>query len=105
MNASTASLLEETQEESAFSVYPNPFSTGVKIQSSSLKAGDQLSVYVYNLQGKLVRKLAQNEIVSSSELFIEWDGRSDQGQEVDAGLYYLSINRNGQLSNHRLVKQ
>lgn len=105
MNASTASLLEETQEESAFSVYPNPFSTGVKIQSSSLKTGDQLSVYVYNLQGKLVRKLAQNEIVSSSELFIEWDGRSDQGQEVDAGLYYLSINRNGQLSNHRLVKQ
>ncbi|MDG1333299.1 MAG: T9SS type A sorting domain-containing protein [Crocinitomicaceae bacterium] len=105
MNASTASILEQTQEESIFSVYPNPFRNGVKIYSSDIKVGDKLSIYVYDLQGKLVRKLAQNTTVSSSEFMLEWDGRSDNGAEVDPGLYYMSINRNGQFSNHRMVKQ
>jgi hypothetical protein len=105
MNASTASILEQTQDESIFSVYPNPFKNGVKIYSSDIKIGDKLSIYVYDLQGKLVRKLAQNTTVDSNEFMLEWDGRSDKGEEVDAGLYYMSINRNGQFSNHRMVKQ
>ena len=70
-----------------------------------MKSGDILSIYVYDMQGKLVRKLAQNTTINSNELTLEWDGRSDKGVEVGAGLYYMSINRNGQLSNHRMVKQ
>ena len=105
MNASTSSLLEETQGESIFSVYPNPFSTGVNIYSPQMKAGDVLSIFIYDLQGKLVRKVAQNFTVDSNELLLEWNGQSDAGQEVDAGLYYISINRNGEMSNHRMVKQ
>lgn len=105
MNLSTSSILEETQSESIFSVYPNPFSTGVNIYSPKMKVGDVLTIYVYDLQGKLVRKLAQNWTVDSNELMLQWDGRSDSGEDVDAGLYYMSINRNGEMSNHRMVKQ
>jgi hypothetical protein len=105
MNASTASILENDQVESIFSVYPNPFSTGVKIYSPKMKSGDIISVYIYDLQGKLVRKLAQNATIDSNELMLEWNGRSDAGDEVDPGLYYMSINRNGELTNHRMVKQ
>lgn len=105
MNLSTASILEQTQEESIFSVYPNPFSNGVKIYSLDLKLGDNLSIYIYDLQGKVVRKLAQNMTIDSSEFLLEWDGKSDEGADVDAGLYHMSINRNGQLSTHRMVKQ
>jgi hypothetical protein len=105
MNASTASILEQTQDESIFSVYPNPFKDGVKIYSSDMKVGDKLTVYVYDMQGRLVRKLAQNATINSSDFTLEWDGRSDKGDEVDPGLYHLSINRNGVLSTHRMMKQ
>jgi len=105
MSQGTASILEETQEESIFSVYPNPFTDGVKIYSPELNLGDQISIYVYDMQGKRVRKLAQNTTIDSNEFILEWDGRSDAGQQVDAGLYYLSINRNGELSTYRMVKQ
>ena len=105
MNLSMSSIMEETQSESIFSVYPNPFTNGVKIYSPELKAGDILSIYIYDVQGKCVRKLAQNTTVDSNELLLEWDGRSDSGESVDSGLYYMSINRNGELSNHRVMKQ
>lgn len=105
MNVSMASIMEETQEASVFSLYPNPFSTGVKIHSSELKSGDVISISVYDVNGKLVRKLAQNVTVGSNDFFIEWDGRSDNEVDVDRGLYYMSINRNGSMSNHRMIKQ
>lgn len=105
MNASLASLMESSQEESLFSVYPNPFSNGVNIYSPKLASGDILSISIYDIQGKLVRKLMQNEVIEANEMLITWDGQSDQGEEAGPGLYYMSINRNGELSNHRLMKQ
>ena len=105
MNASLASLMESSQEESLFSVYPNPFSNGINIYSPKLASGDILSISIYDIQGKLVRKLMQNEAIETNEMLITWDGQSDQGEEAGPGLYYMSINRNGELSNHRLMKQ
>ncbi len=105
MNLSTNSIMEASQSESLFSVYPNPFSNGVNIYSPKLKSGDVLSIYIYDMQGKIVRKLMQNSAITANEFLIEWDGNSDSGENVESGLYYMSINRNGEFSNHRMVKQ
>ena len=104
LNLSTAALMEENFDESIFSIYPNPFNDGVNIYSSDVKKGDQISVYIYNSQGQMVNRLLHNHALSSDELKIEWDGKSDDGTEVSNGVYILSINNNGQLSHQRIIK-
>jgi flagellar hook assembly protein FlgD len=64
-----------------------------------------LSIFVYNIHGKRIARLMDNNVITSSELLLEWDGNNEDGSPVSGGMYYISINRNGQLSNHRVVKQ
>ena len=105
LNLSTVSIMEESQEEGLFTAYPNPFSHGINIYSPKLKSGDQLSVFVYEMHGKKITELISNTTLSSSELLLEWDGNNSKGESVPSGMYYISVNRNGEMSNHRVVKQ
>ena len=105
LNLSTVSIIEASQSDELFTAYPNPFTQGVSIYSPKLTSGDVLSIFVYDLHGKVIARLMENNVITSSELLLEWDGNSDDGSPVTGGMYYLSINRNGQLSNHRVVKQ
>ena len=104
MDLSSLSLIEQNQLNSVFSVYPNPFSNGLNIYSSDVNSGDQISVYVYNSQGQIVSRLLHKHALPTDELKIEWDGKSDDGNEMSNGIYFLSINVNGVLSHQRIVK-
>lgn len=105
MNLSSASIIEESLDgNQTFNIYPNPFSNATTIESNNLKPGDQVTIYLYNNQGKLVSKLQPQTTVSTNQIKINWDGTNDQGSKVESGIYYLSININGELQNQRLVK-
>ncbi len=105
LNASTASIIEEQNPEFVFNVYPNPFNDGVNLYTKVLNPGDQISVFVYNNQGKLITKLAENELSQAKELKLSWDGNDSNGANVASGLYMISVNVNGKMSNHRVVKR
>ncbi len=105
MTVSNTAGIDDISLSTGLEVFPNPFSAEVNIQGSDMKVGDNLSIHIYDLQGKLIRTLAKDMIINSTDFLLEWNGRSDQGDEVDSGLYYLSISRNGQLSTHQMVKQ
>ncbi|MFT5860178.1 MAG: hypothetical protein ACI865_002286 [Flavobacteriaceae bacterium] len=105
LNLSTVSIIEASQSDELFTAYPNPFTNGVSIYSPKLTSGDVLSIFVYNIHGKRIARLMDNNVITSSELLLEWDGNNEDGSPVSGGMYYISINRNGQLSNHRVVKQ
>lgn len=104
LNLSTLEIIEQNELNSIFSVYPNPFNDGLNIYSSGVQSGDHISVYIYNSQGQIVSQLLQNYSLPSDELKIEWNGKSDDGSEVSNGIYFLSINNNGKLSNQRIIK-
>lgn len=104
MQLSGLGLLENTVEAGLFETYPNPFHDGMTIYSSNVKTGDQISVYIYDTNGKLVRQLMTNEILSENELKIEWDGTADNGAPLEMGLYHISTNVNGQINHQRIVK-
>jgi hypothetical protein len=79
------------------SVYPNPFSPDgdgfedFTIIKYKLKAGiAQLRVKVYDVKGRLVRTLLNNQI-SGSEGQIIFDGKDDSGQRLRIGIYILYI--------------
>jgi hypothetical protein len=101
----SASLTEQLIDDgSSINVYPNPFSVATTITCESINSGDIVSVFVYDYQGKLIRKLIQSEVVSSNDFETTWDGMNEQNREVLAGVYFLSITVNGQNFTKQLIK-
>ena len=75
--------------------YPNPFS-GSTTFSIQNKAGAMAELSVYNVKGQLVRtfSLTADQAGNAS---VAWDGRDQQGQAVDSGIYHYRMN-SGNLS-------
>lgn len=104
MGLSTLSILEENYGPSQFSLYPNPFNDGVNIYSNNVEMGDRVSVYVYNSQGQIIKRLMKTETLDKDELHIVWDGKNEQNEVTSGGLYFISINVNGVLTQHRVIR-
>jgi len=67
-------------------VFPNPFSNELFIDLSQINYAEGLTLAVYDIQGKLVKRLVQSESQQSI-----WNGTDENGDFVSNGLYYLSI--------------
>lgn len=104
LNLSVASIMDAPTEEATFKIYPNPFTNDLNLYSNNFSSGDLISVYLYNQYGQLVRKLLINHKLVESELHLSWDGKNEGGIEVDQGVYYVSINRNGVLTQQKVIK-
>jgi hypothetical protein len=105
LNLSTASIIEEEFGEGLFQIYPNPFRSELNIYSKNFTPGDVVSVFLYNSQGNLIRKLADNFVLKQQDLHLIWDGKNESGETVASGLYFLSLNVNGELSHQRIIKR
>lgn len=89
-------------EMSVIAVYPNPFSTQMTVDLSKIKS-NQLSVAIYNTQGKLVRHLTPDE---ANDKIFSWDGTNNYGSNAANGVYYISVLSDGLNTWHRkIVKQ
>ncbi len=74
---------------SVMNAYPSPFTKSTTI-AYTLPAGGNVSVKVYNTIGQLVKTLV-NENQAAGQHNIVWDGSSDNGNEVSAGVYFYQI--------------
>lgn len=106
MEALMSASLEEqlTEDDSPVNVFPNPFSDETKIVHPGATSGDIISVYIYDYQGKLIKKLAQSQTVSTDGFEIIWDGTNEINSQVRNGVYCVSINMNGQNVTKQLIK-
>lgn len=101
----SASLEEQIPEDgSPISIYPNPFNESTNIVHPGIKAGDVVSVYIYDYQGKLIKKLLQSTTSTNNGFHVAWDGTSDSNANVRNGVYFVSININGQNITKQLIK-
>ena len=69
-----------------FNNYPNPFNptTNLKFQ---LPKDSKISVYIYDTNGRLVRKLTSNVFYKIGEHIIQWNAMNDYGQKIASGMY------------------
>ena len=69
--------------------YPNPFSTSTTI-SFSLTQAENITLKVYDLEGRLVRILA-DQSMSAGEHMLNWDAKDENGNKVRVGIYLLRV--------------
>lgn len=69
--------------------YPNPFSQGTTLRYR-LGVPSQVTVNIYSTSGSLVASLESSQRMSGDcELY--WDGRTNSGSHVDAGMYICKM--------------
>jgi hypothetical protein len=69
---------------------PNPFKPQTTIQYRLLAPAD-VSVQVYDLNGRLVRTLISAVRQPAGEQFLPWDGKDDGGEPASGGVYFYRV--------------
>jgi len=73
-----------------FQNYPNPFNPSTNIRFELLKSSE-LSIKIYDIQGKLIRLLSSGQMWEPGSHVITWNGMDEHGEIVGSGQYFLKI--------------
>jgi hypothetical protein len=98
--ASTANSIIEANTYK-FLAYPNPFSSATTI-SFSLAQSAKVSLKVFDLNGRLITTLANEEMQAGNHL-IKWDINDANGREGPSGMYLLRIEAGQYSATRKLI--
>ena len=70
--------------------YPNPFNPSTTF-SFTLPLDKRVSVRVYDMTGRLVRTLINDEYYAEGTHSVVWNGLSDSGHAVASGQYIYTL--------------
>jgi hypothetical protein len=81
---------------------PNPFVGATSIAFSVPDATEVWSVHIYDLSGRLVRRL---DVPSGTRTgLLVWDGRNRSGAFASSGVYFARLSGSGGSAQTRIVK-
>ena len=89
-------------EGAGVSAFPNPFS-GRSTMRFSLAVEADVDVGVYDLTGRLVRRLNQGRLPIGPHQF-DWDGRDEHGHEAAHGIYFVRLTSGGTMRTAKVAK-
>jgi hypothetical protein len=102
MQVNSVGLEEHSANGSAaVSVFPNP-SNGLVNLSYTLESDAFVNLFIYDIQGKLVKRLVKQKEQEGSHQ-TEWDNKDDNGNHAAAGVYFYSLKVNEQLFSGRII--
>ena len=81
--------------------YPNPFNPETVIEFS-LPGRCSVSLIVYNLLGRQVKKLVEGEL-SAGNHTISWDGTDNSGSEVSTGIYLYRLQTTDYVESRKMI--
>ena len=82
---------------------PNPSSGPVDVRLA-LPEERPVRVAIYDLSGRLVRRLADGDVLPAGDARIPWDGRDGDGSIVQAGVYIVDVHAGRDSGVRRLVR-
>ncbi len=82
-------------------IYPNPFTENTTI-NFMLNNSAYTSLYIYDIQGRVVKKLWKGNLQSGYQQ-IQWDRDNENGVKVKAGIYFYSLLIDGTHFSGQLV--
>jgi hypothetical protein len=97
---------EETQTatstlEQIFRAAPNPFASSTTLEYTAVEAG-AVHIAVYDIAGRMVRGLV-DETRQVGRYSVSWDGRSDRGEALPKGVYFVHGSIAGRSLSTRIV--
>ena len=81
---------------------PNPFNPRTTIQFE-LAAADPVNLVVFDVTGRVVRRLLAGKSYGPGAHQVTWDGRDDSGRSVSAGVYLYQVETPGNREAKRMV--
>ena len=82
--------------------HPNPFNPQTTI-SFNLPKETTAHLRVYDLSGRLVRTLLNDEMVQQGRNEVVWNGRDDFGRQVVSGIYFYRLEAAGYTETKRMT--
>ncbi len=82
--------------------HPNPFNPHTTI-SFDLPIRSAVCLQVYDVSGRLVRTLLNDEMVQQGRNEVVWNGRNASGRQVASGVYFYRLDAAGQVETKRMV--
>ena len=85
--------------------HPNPFNPSTTISYNVEQAG-YVSLKVYDVMGRLVRTLVDNQYVSAgyeTGYSVVWNGLDDHGQKASAGLYIYRLQSGAMSMTNKMI--
>ncbi|MBW6516502.1 MAG: immune inhibitor A [Candidatus Cloacimonetes bacterium] len=81
--------------------YPNPFNPETIIKMN-LPHASHVKLSVYNVKGQLVKVLVDDYLNAGTHQTV-WNGTDNRGINVSSGLYFYSLESDGQIINRRMM--
>lgn len=82
--------------------YPNPFNPQTTIPFELLKSG-YISLAIYDLNGKKVKDIINNEWRIAGSYQLEWDGKTRRGGDAASGIYFYQLMTGQQRLTRRML--
>ncbi|MBN2009516.1 lamin tail domain-containing protein [candidate division KSB1 bacterium] len=82
--------------------YPNPFNPSTTIRFD-IPHQANVSLRIYNIRGRLVRKIFANHSFATGRYQAMWDGKDDAGRAVGTGQYFCKFDADGFSSVRKIV--
>jgi flagellar hook assembly protein FlgD len=81
---------------------PNPVSTTTRL-TFALSTSTAVRLELYDLTGRLVRRIVDGVVFPAGPHALTWDGRTDAGTAARSGLYLARLSAGGAESTTRIV--
>jgi hypothetical protein len=81
--------------------FPNPFNSQTVIRFATPAQG-LVTMRVFDLSGRLVRTLANEEMAAANHSIV-WDGTNSNGQPLGAGVYFCRLEAQGQVLTQKIM--
>ena len=98
----TAGAAHPASRELLGASWPNPFTSTTRIPFS-LARPTHVELAVYDVSGRLVRRLAQGRR-GVGQHDVTWDGRDDLGRRASSGVYFVRLQAGERRDASRLIR-
>ena len=82
--------------------YPNPFNPITNI-SFSLGRDEWISLNVFDIQGRLIRSLINDQYFLKGQYQMTWNGKNNYGKQVPSGMYLYKLIGDQQIEIKKMI--
>ncbi len=71
--------------------YPNPFNPSTMISFNVVDETSPVNMIVFDVRGRVVRRLVKDERLPNGSCTISWNGKNDDGDSIASGIYFVRV--------------